>query len=443
LPALKDIRDKIRSGSFSELSVGSFRSFTLRILGTLVSYLFTIVVTHHIGDEGYGTFMLAQTIMMVSVMVARMGVDTVLLRWISSLRANGNEDLVPSVFNQGLRFVLPVSLLLTLIFWGLAPWLGELLFEAPDASLYLRWITLGILPMSLIFLSSEALRGLKEVEWAMLLRNVVPFGVGAIIVYFFHASGDPMDPIRGFLIGLLLACMLGLAVWGKRSGWNGRRIEEGSYGLKRMLVTGLPLLFSGSMFFIMNHLDLLMLGYFMQDADVGDYSAAMRVANLCNVALFAVNMIAAPKFAEKYASGDLDGLDRIVRRATQMVFAVVFPLVLIIVLFAGPILHLFGPDFQEGRSALYLLALGKFLNAASGSVMYLLQMTGRERVGLWILSVAALGNVVMNLLLIPAWGIDGAAMASMIAIGGWNIYGGVYIWKKDHILTFSWPFRRG
>jgi O-antigen/teichoic acid export membrane protein len=165
----------------------------------------------------------------------------------------------------------------------------------------------------------------------------------------------------------------------------------------------------------------------------------MRIANLCNIALFAVNMIAAPKFSEKFSQGDTAGLHRTVRRATQMVFVVVLPLVLILVLFATPILSLFGTEFQVARTTLWLLVIGKFVNAASGSVMYLLQMTERERVGMRILVTAAIANVGMNLLFIPQWGIEGAALASMIAISGWNVFGGLYIWKKDRIWTFFWP----
>ncbi|MFB6258572.1 MAG: oligosaccharide flippase family protein, partial [Flavobacteriales bacterium] len=130
------------------------------------------------------------------------------------------------------------------------------------------------------------------------------------------------DPIQAFLVGVLVAALLGILIWWKRMGWQGKMPLQEGYGLRRMVRTGLPLLLSSSMFLIMNDLDLLMLGYFVKDAEVGYYSAAMRIANLCNVALFAVNMIAAPKFSEKYAQGDLEGLDGMVRRATQMVFSV-------------------------------------------------------------------------------------------------------------------------
>ncbi|MFB6258571.1 MAG: lipopolysaccharide biosynthesis protein, partial [Flavobacteriales bacterium] len=139
MPALKDIKQKLLSGSFSELARGSFRSFLLRIIGTVVSYVFTVTVTRMMGADVYGAFMLAQTVMMISVMVARMGLDTVLLRWVSSFRATGDEERIPQAFRQALGLALPVGFGLTLLFWILAPWLGDLLFDAEAGPSYLRW----------------------------------------------------------------------------------------------------------------------------------------------------------------------------------------------------------------------------------------------------------------------------------------------------------------
>lgn len=436
------IREKFRTGNFSELARGSFQSFLLRIVGILVSYVFTIVVTRLLGADVYGAFMLAQTLMMVSVMFARMGIDTVMLRWVSALRAKGKDSLIPLVFKRGFGSVLLFALLLSFLFWFLAPILAEHLFEDPDAHRYLKWMSLGIVPMSLVFLSSEALRGLKRVRETMILRNILPFGFAALLVLLFRPTGTAMDPVRALLIGIGVSALTGLFLWTRRIGWKGNEEEKGEYGVKAMIRTAHPLFLTSSMVFLMSWLDLVMLGYFVDDAEVGVYSVAMRVANLCNVALFAVNMIAAPQFSEKYSKGDMEGLDRTVRRATQMVFTVVFPLVLVLFAFSTPILSLFGEEFTVGDTTLWLLVLGKFVNAASGSVMYLLQMTDRERVGRNILLVAALVNIVLNLLWIPLWGIEGAAWASMISIAGWNIYAGIYIWRNYRILTFFWPFRR-
>ncbi|MFB6258252.1 MAG: flippase [Flavobacteriales bacterium] len=440
MPSLKDIQQKLRTGNISELARGSFRSFLLRIAGIGVTYLFTVSVTRLMGSDVYGAFMLAQTVLMVSLMVARMGSDRVILRWVSSLRATGRKAEIAESFKSSLRLVLPLSVLMIGLVWVLAPWVGHLLIDRPGGASFLRWMVLGILPMALLFLTSEALRGLKRVEEAMTLRNVIPFGIGLLFLFLIQGNGTVLVPVRSYLIGMTAASALGLFLWWWHNGWNGVKGGEGSNGPLELMKVGFPFFLSSSMFLIMNWADLMMLGYFLKDQEVGVYSVAMRVANLNNVALYAVNMIAAPKFSEKYAQGDMEGLNRLVRRATNMVFAVVLPLVLLIVLWAAPILSLFGSSFQAGYFTLILLALGKFVNAASGSVMYFLQMTGREKVGQYILMGAVVANIGLNLALIPTWGIEGAALASAISVAGWNIYGGIYIWRHYRILTFFQPF---
>jgi len=96
----------------------------------------------------------------------------------------------------------------------------------------------------------------------------------------------------------------------------------------------------------------------------------------------------------------------------------------------------FGEEFatREALSAFAILASAQWVNAMCGPVMYLLNMTDRERMALKILAASAVLNVVLNIWLVPRMGLVGAAWATAIGTVLWNTFAVVYIWRADGLL---------
>ena len=85
------------------------------------------------------------------------------------------------------------------------------------------------------------------------------------------------------------------------------------------------------------------------------------------------------------------------------------------------LMGLFGDTFKGGATALVVLTLGQLVNAATGSVGYILQMTGKHQLLTLIVATAAAVNLGLNYMLIPAMGMDGAALASLVAMAVLNL----------------------
>lgn len=105
------------------------------------------------------------------------------------------------------------------------------------------------------------------------------------------------------------------------------------------------------------------------------------------------------------------------------------PLLLVILLFPEWLMSFFGEEFREASTALVILALGQFVNIATGSVGYLLSMTGHEKDVRNNVFVSAALGIGLGFALIPAYGLTGAASATAIAIASQNLLG-VYQVKK-------------
>ena len=207
-----------------------------------------------------------------------------------------------------------------------------------------------------------------------------------------------------------------------------------------MLNVAFPMLLSTSMFMVMNWTDTLMIGYYLDAHDVGIYRIAFKIAALITFAQFAINSIAAPMFSSFKAKKDMQGLRKMVRNIGYLNLLISGPAFLFIILFPNFLLELFGSEFSEGVLPLIILAIGTVINALCGPVMYLLNMTGKERSARNIIIIASLINIALNYYLIPQYGLMGAAYATSISTVIWNALAVIKIKRVYGFISIPHPF---
>ena len=165
-----------------------------------------------------------------------------------------------------------------------------------------------------------------------------------------------------------------------------------------------------------------------------------RVAMLVTFFLTALNTVIAPKFTELYSQGEIVALGRIARRFTLIITLAASPLFLTLIFFGDWALGFFGGEFAlRGATALAILALGQAINTMTGSVGYLLIMTGYERDCRNSSILSMLLMCVCAMLLVPQYGIVGAAITSAAAEIFRNFYNLLMVRKNLLIWIFpSW-----
>ncbi len=210
--------------------------------------------------------------------------------------------------------------------------------------------------------------------------------------------------------------------------------EEISY--KNILKTTIPMLLTNSLFLIMNWTDTLMLTAFKTEADVGIYNTALKIGALITVVYVGINTIAMPKFAE--LKDNMLKFKKFAKQTTFLIILTSLPILLTILIFPEFLLNIFGSEFLAGENALIILTLGMFFTILSGSTIHILNMTGHEKISQNILLISAGLNFVLNYLLIPPYGIVGAAIATASTTVIWNLMTQIYIYKKFKFVTY--PF---
>ena len=141
-----------------------------------------------------------------------------------------------------------------------------------------------------------------------------------------------------------------------------------------------------------------------------------------------------------FAKNDMEGLKKVIHQSTKMIFCSSAPLVIIFFIFPEFFLGLFGEEFKVGVNAFIFLSCGRLISSFSGSVGNILQMTGNQNIYAKIILFGAILNVLLNLILIPRYGINGAAIASMCSLTVWNLSMVLVVKKKFGFYTFYIPF---
>jgi len=199
--------------------------------------------------------------------------------------------------------------------------------------------------------------------------------------------------------------------------------------------SALPLLFAGQMAIINQNADIVLLGALMGAEAVGIYRPVSSIVALIGFGLTSVNMALAPVVASLHAKGELVRLQRLITAATRATTVFALPTTAGLILGGRWILRIFGRTFTRGATALVILSLGQLVNAGMGSVGLILTMTGHERDTAKGLAVAVGLNIVLNLALIPSFGIEGAAAATTMSLVTWNVLLALYVWRRLGIQT--------
>ena len=168
----------------------------------------------------------------------------------------------------------------------------------------------------------------------------------------------------------------------------------------------------------------------------------MQGATLVSFVLISINMVLAPIISGLYTQGKLHQLQRLITISARGILFLTLPLVLFLLIGGHWILSfLFGAEFGLGANALRILCAGQLINAVTGSVGIILNMTGHEKYAVRGVAVAAGANIALNLLLIPRnLVLKGAAAATATSLVIWDVL--LCWWVYKHVGVVSLAFKR-
>ncbi len=412
------------SGSLrGRLVRGAAGSFGLIVLSTGLNLATTVLLARLLGVEAFGIYAWVVSTVLLLGIPAVLGVDRLLIREIAVYEARGSHGLAHGLLRRAGISILVVSTLLALGTAGLA-WL----LSAGSESVTLVALTVGLLALpltSLIRLTQSATMGLHHVVKAqipeLLLRPLVFLAsiVGALLLL--RATLPVVLVVALYVAAAGVALAWGLVVLRARTPEAIRRASP-EYATRTWVLSALPLTFLTGASVINAQIGTVVLGALRSPEEAGLFSVAMRGAVLIAFALQAVNAALGPTIARLWEQGDRERLQEVVTSSARWIMAFSLPATLAFVFFGRTLLTAaFGQEYAAADLALGIVAVGQLANAAFGSVGTLLIMTGHQRQAALGVGIGAVANAVLTFLLVPLWGVLGAAVAAAASLILWNV----------------------
>jgi O-antigen/teichoic acid export membrane protein len=361
---------------------------------------------------------------------SRFGMDMAAIRLVAIGRGASATGNLRSLVERCAGVALLASVVLAAALAATAPLYGD----------YTRVIALAAAGIPFIALTNVylgATRGLGQMRQTLYVfwigQPVVWLGVTAAAL----AAGGASDAaVLAYDASWVVAALAARALWRREAaGYGERPASRGE--VKAALRYGLPRAPAALLAQAVFWADLWVLAAFEEGTALDAYSAAARVSQVLLLFLTSLSLVFSPFAADLHARGERRRLDELFKRSTRWALAATLPLLIVLFVAADDVLHAFSERFATGEDALRILLVGQAVNVATGSVGFILIMTGFTGVDLVdnVLGVALLVGLAAGLT--AAFGIEGTAVAAAVSIAGLNLLRLVQVRRRVGIQPYD------
>jgi O-antigen/teichoic acid export membrane protein len=420
---------------FSQKHIRDIASvFAIQAVALMASLLISLLITNLLGAAAYGTFSYAFSWISLLATFSCLGFEQLALKEIPAYQSLGKREWMKGFFLFSMKRVVKVSVIASVVLFA-----GTYLFRQPaDDGLRMGlWLAIPVLPaVAVLNLRFSWLRSKHQNVMSQLPDKVIRpmlFLLGLAAVVFFARDLLNIPFIIGLSgISIVAALLLGeIAV--RKNVLSPLKGVSPVFEKTRWTQLAGALLAVNGLYFYLAQMPLLAIGTLRGAKETGVFAIASRLSDLEGYLLFAMNVVLAPMISKLYAEKNLPALQKIISGSLRFGFVFSLPLIAGFLFFPSYFLGLFGDEFGEGRTALILLTISQLINFATGSVGYLLTMTGHQKTALQLLIACAVITTALAWWLIPLLGINGAAIAAAANNVLLNVSMAVAVYRKTGI----------
>lgn len=393
------------------------RGAALNLVGAAVfglsGFVFALVLSNQLGPTDAGRFWIGLAVYNIVSRIAELGTASGLVHGVARARSTDRAETIPTIVRVALGPVLVAATVGVGIIVGLAFTVfaegGE-----PDGVLlaFAPFVVVAALYTPIV----QGLRGFGSMTANVAIdrigRGIVQPGLAILALQLWDSV-----PAAAVAWGVA-ALVLGLVASGvfRRSAAALRGVAPTS-AIDRSTTSDEFWTFTkprigGQMLDVMVlWIDVLLVGALASPTAAGVYGAVSRFAIVGMFVAEALMKVVGPRTAELMAKDDLPAIAALRRESAIAHTAVVWPVYVVVIVFAPTLASIFGPEFVDGAASLRILAVGLLISSLFGPVGSILLMSGDSRATLRVGVMGFATNLVLNLVLVPIMGIEGAAVA--------------------------------
>lgn len=435
---------KVFYDSLGLLAKSSVIVFIGIFLSKILSYVYRVIIARQFGPEAYGLFSLAVMLSGWIIVIATLGLNEGVLRYISLFRGKREIGKIQYVIRASAMLLAAAGVLGGVILYLSAPFLAVDIFHNKSLIIFLRIFSF-IVPLSVVgnvFLPT--LRAYEEIGWHSFISNILTnvLHVSSLILLIILGFGIKSIPLSYFMGALFvfftafIVCKYKIPNIFKATNINSK---NKSNILKELISYSWPLLFVGAVWRVFSWTDSFLIGYFKNASDVGIYNAALPIALLISFSSQLFLQLFYPLINKEYALGNKELIRQLSQQVGKWIYAIILPFFILLLVFPEIVLTiLFGPEYVSASSSLRILSFGILFISLFEISLKILNMEGSSKKILVDILLIATLNFILNIILIPRYGINGAALSTTISFISLSIIVGVQAYKSQKIV----PLRR-
>lgn len=422
----------------SSLALDGRRTIAGAVISNASTFLVALLIARLSGEALLGAFAIVFAVRAILVLVCGLGMRIAMTKFVAASRARADYAGLRGAVRLGVGVPVATAALAATALAVLAPVLAEQVFDHPSMTGPLRVVALSLPFAVLMDVTLAATQGFQSMRAfariGMILEPLCRLGFAALSLL---AGWGLMGLAGGLLAASMIGGLAGAVALARRvrrlphahpvHPWRSLASFAGVSWVASMATQGIL------------WVDVVLLGALVAAEQVGVYQVATRAVMACMIVITPLTASMAPRIAHHWETRDLDHVSDsygfVVRwtwRLTIVPLAVVFGA-------PAAVLACFGPGFSEGVVVILILGGGALVEAMAAPSAVLLNQTGHNRLNMRINVSALVANILLNLALIPAFGIAGAAMAWLLTLLGSGL---VRVTVVRHLVTHEWPLRR-
>lgn len=427
------------TSSLKKVVKGTGIVFAGTILGTLLGFVFRVIVVRYITKSEYGLLSLTLAMLGILSVVSSLGFQDAVPRYVSYAFGEKDYSKIWAIIKMSIKLVAFLSIALSSMLFFFSPHIA-VLFHKPNLAPVIKIMAFVLPLMVLTDLLISILRGFEDVKAMVYFQNILSMGLKIIILGLVILLGLSFKGVLyTYLIGGVLVLIFLIYYARNKIHRLLPKISNPYPSVTKELVFFSLLLLSSGIFTILREQStILLLGYFKPADIVGLYNISLPLAGLIQIPLTAMAFIYLPVASQLYAQGNLKEMKGLYLSITKWTFFLTLPIFLCMLLTPKTIIHLlFGAKYTEASIALQLLALGFFIHTFLGPNGMTLISLGKANIILLCSSISTLAGIAVGLVLIPKYGLIGAAISAAISLITVNFLASFFLYKLSTIHPFN------
>jgi O-antigen/teichoic acid export membrane protein len=415
-------------------------TFAGKLFSLASRFVIAFILARLLGAGQYGSYNLALSALGVATGLALFGLDTALVRYIPVFVSRRDEAGLWGTLQLGIGISTIVSILLGAGLFIAADPIAKQLFHEPNLTLLLRVVSFIIPFFTLGTVAAAATQGFKKMQYAALTRDIVPPLMRVLLVVGLAIVGlNAVGALVIFFLTAVTSAVMALYFLNKLFSLR-RSLRTAHRNTKEIFRFSISVYLTDLMLLFQENVQTLLLGALNTMISVGRFAIASQLNLIGSMFQGSITTAARPIIAELHDRGAREQMGHMYQTASKWIFAFNLPLFLILVLFPAQILSLFGKGFVEGSTALVLLTCGKMVDISTGMCGAVIDMTGYTLLKLINAITQFALSMSLSILLIPRWGIIGAAVAALIGISGVNLLRLVEVFILFRLLPYNMSY---